>query len=183
MFSLTILYNGDMKYGLCKIEELEELYDFYNVIIDHQKYDMYSPDWTKDVYPSKKDLEDHLKNDLVYVLKDEEKIIGAGIISLKEDPIYKNGNWSIDLKDEQIAVLHLFAVLPEYRGRGLALKLLEQIVNETEKTSKAIHLDAVKGNLAASRMYLKAGFDYRGDKEVWYEDTGDIIVELFEYVY
>jgi len=172
-----------MKCVLCRIEDLSELYDLYDRVIDHQRFDEYSADWTKDVYPSWKDLKDHLEKDKVYVLKDEEKIIGAGIVSLREDPIYKGGNWSVIFPDEEIAVLHLFAIDPEYRSRGLALKLLENIIHETKKTSKAIHLDAVKGNLAAAKLYEKAGFLYQGDKEVYYEDTGNILVSLFEYVF
>ena len=45
------------------------------------------------------------------------------------------------------------------------------------------YLDAVKGNLAAAKLYEKAGFANAGDHKAWYEDTGDIVVELFEYVY
>ncbi len=173
----------NMKPELCKTEDLPYLYVFYNEVIDHQDKDPYSPGWTKDVYPSLADLESHLIKDLVYAIRYEDKIIGAGIVSLKEDPIYLNAPWQHSFKENEIAVLHLFAIHPSYRGRGLALKLLRFIMEETEKTSKAIHLDAVKGNLAAAKLYEKAGFANAGDHEVWYEDTGDIVVELFEYVY
>ncbi|MCR4633390.1 MAG: GNAT family N-acetyltransferase [Erysipelotrichaceae bacterium] len=172
-----------MKVELCKKEDLSALYDFYNEVIDHQDKDLYSPGWTKDIYPSLADLERHLNKDLVYVIKDEDRIIGAGIVSLCEDPIYLDVPWKHIFKENEIAVLHLFAMHPSFRGRGLALLLLDHIIEETKKTSKAIHLDAVKGNLAAAKLYEKAGFTCIGDHEVWYEDTGDITVELFEYVF
>ena len=163
--------------------DLEQLYRFYNIVIDHQRYDPYGAGWTKDVYPSYKDLKEHLINDHVYVLEEEGQIISSGIISLKEDDMYKRAYWSETFKDEEIAVLHLFAVHPEHRGKGLGSLLLKQIIEKTKDTSKAIHMDVVKGNDNARAMYLNNGFVSVGDFEVFYEDTGDIIVELLEYIY
>ena len=172
-----------MNFRKATIIDLEQLYRFYNIVIDHQRYDPYGAGWTKDVYPSYKDLKEHLINEHVYVLEEEGQIIGSGIISLKEDDMYKRANWSETFKDEEIAVLHLFAVHPEHRGKGLGSLLLKQIIEKTKDTSKAIHMDVVKGNDNARAMYLNNGFVSVGDFEVFYEDTGDIIVELLEYIY
>ena len=64
-----------MKYRIAAINELEELYRFYNEIIDHQKYDAYGASWTKDVYPSRQDLKKHLEDDVFYVLEEELLIV------------------------------------------------------------------------------------------------------------
>ena len=172
-----------MNFRKASLKDLEQLYRFYNIVIDHQKYDLYGAGWTKDVYPSYMDLKEHLINDHVYVLEEEGQIISSGIISLKEDAMYKKAKWSKAFKDEEIAVLHLFAVHPQYRDRGLGSLLLKQIIEKTKDTSKAIHMDVVKGNDNARAMYLNNGFVSIGDFEVFYEDTGEIIVELLEYIY
>ena len=172
-----------MNFRKATIIDLEQLYRFYNIVIDHQRYNLYGAGLTKDVYPSYMDLKEHLINDHVYVLEEEGQIISSGIISLKEDDMYKRAYWSETFKDEEIAVLHLFAVHPEHRGKGLGSLLLKQIIEKTKDTSKAIHMDVVKGNDNARAMYLNNGFVSVGDFEVFYEDTGDIIVELLEYIY
>ncbi|MBQ2078506.1 MAG: GNAT family N-acetyltransferase, partial [Erysipelotrichaceae bacterium] len=138
-----------MIFRLAEKNDLEALYLFYNVVIDQQKFDEYTPAWTKDVYPSKEDLLRHLQEDKVYLIEENDEIIASGIISLKEDPIYKGGPWTKMFEDDEIAVLHLFAVHPKCRRRGLALDLLKHIIEETKKTSKAIHMDVVKGNKGA----------------------------------
>ncbi len=171
-----------MKFCFAEKKDLEKLYSFYNAVIDQQEFDIYKPDWTKDVYPSRNDLLRHLEEDKVYLIKDGDEIVASGIVSLKEDPIYKGGPWTKTFEDDEIAVLHLFAVHPAYRRRGLALDLLKHIIEESKKTSKAIHMDVVKGNKGAYDLYVKAGFVHVGEYEVYYEDTGRIVVDLMEYV-
>lgn len=164
-----------------RIDELKKLLKIYNDIIDHQQFDEYGPSWTKDVYPCEDDLRKHLEKDVVYVIDDDGSFAGAGIISLHEDEMYKKGNWSKKLNDDEVAVLHLFAIHPSYRRRGYASMLLKYIIEECRKTSKAIHIDVVKRNDSAFQMYEKVGFKYIGELEVYYEDTGNIIVDLMEY--
>ena len=96
-----------MEFRNATLNELQAIYELYNDVIDHQQYDTYGADWTKDVYPSRKDIEDHLKDDIVYVVIEEDRYAGAGIITLHEDPIYKNAIWSSKHLDEEVAVLHL----------------------------------------------------------------------------
>ncbi|MBR0462046.1 MAG: GNAT family N-acetyltransferase [Erysipelotrichaceae bacterium] len=172
-----------MNFRIAKLDELEKLYDFYNEIIDHQKYDEYSPSWTKDVYPSKEDLKKHLEDDLFYVMEEEGRYVGAGSISLHEDVNYLNGSWSLKLKEDEIAVLHLLVIHPDYRGKGLSKQLLKYIIDDTKGKVKAIHLDVIGGNDMAARMYEKVGFKSIGLYEVYYEDTGNVMVNLMEYNY
>ena len=172
-----------MEFRLAEIGELKSICDMYNDIIDHQEYDRYSADWTKDVYPSRNDIQTHLEKDLVYVAIEEGRYAGGGIVSLHEEDMYRNASWTNRYADDEIAVLHLFAVHPDFRRRGLSKALLKYIIEETGKTSKAIHLDVVKGNEAAFHTYEKAGFKAIGEYEVYYEDTGNIMVNLMEYDY
>lgn len=164
-------------------EEIEKLYVFYSDIIDQQKADKYGPCWTKDVYPSKEELKKHLQEDLFYVLETEERFAGAGCISLHEEENYLHVPWSHELKENEIAVLHLFAIHPDFRRKGLGEKLLKRIIEDNSDRVKAIHLDVVQGNEPALKLYKKAGFHSIGLHEVYYEDTGSILAELMEYEY
>lgn len=38
----------------------------------------------------------------------------------------------------------------------------------------------LKGNVPAEKLYVKNGFDFVEEREVWYEDTGDLIAHLYE---
>ena len=51
-----------------------------------------------------------------------------------------------------------------------------------ELGKRVIHLDVVPGNLAASRIYEAEGFAFACTHEVFYEDTGLMGFDLYEYV-
>ena len=170
-----------MKVKTAVIDDLMPLYNFYDEVIEHQKQDEYGAGWTKDVYPSLEDLKEKIENDLFFIGTDQDHIVCAAALSLQEDIQYKKGKWLRKLDDGEIGVLHLFAVHPDCRGKGVSQGFLKQILLEAEKHVKSIHLDLVKGNLAALKAYEKAGFRCVGQIEVFYEDTGNILVELMEY--
>ena len=172
-----------MKFAIASINDLDRLYDFYNTVIDHQTFDEYGAGWTKDVYPDIDTLKEKIERGLFFIACERNEIIAAAAVTLHEDEIYKKGKWQKKLKDDEIAVLHLFAVHPECRRKGISGQFLKRIIEETGRYVKAIHLDFVKGNLPALKAYEKAGFIHVDEIEAFYEDTGDIIVELMEYDY
>ncbi|MBQ6126762.1 MAG: GNAT family N-acetyltransferase [Erysipelotrichaceae bacterium] len=168
---------------LAEKDDLIRLKSFYDDVIDYQRYDSCGAAWTKDVYPSVNDLKRHLENDLFYILEEREKIAGAACISLHEEENYRNAPWSLNLKEEEIAVLHLMAIHPSRRGKGLSKELLSFIIENISGKVKAIHLDVIEGNNRAAELYEKAGFRSVGLYRVFYEDTGNIMVDLMEYIY
>jgi ribosomal protein S18 acetylase RimI-like enzyme len=63
------------------------------------------------------------------------------------------------------------AVLPEYRRRGIARKLVEACIDfAKERGAKTIVLDVVAGNVPAYELYERLGFErYSGSKELMLE--------------
>ena len=165
------------------LEDLDRLYGFFNEIIDHQIYDEYGAKWTKDVYPARSDIEEKIVSDTFYMVMDDEKIMAAGCLSFHEDENYMDKSWTITHEDGKIAVIHLFCVHPDCRGKHMAGPFLRYLIEQGKGKADAIHLDTVDGNLPAIRLYEKNGFRSIGLYEVYYEDTGDITVNLMEYNY
>ena len=46
---------------------------------------------------------------------------------------------------------------------------------------KAVRLDVLKGNVPAERLYKGMGFHYVSTVKLFYEDTGRVDFELYEY--
>lgn len=167
---------------IASIGDFDKIYKFYDEVIESQKTDKYSAYWTKDVYPSKEDLINHINNNEMFIGLDGDEIASAGVLTYKEDPIYHGGKWTIT-NDDDICVIHLLAVHPKYRGKGYSNDFIQYLIEiARQNNSKAIHLDVYLGNDRASEMYLKNGFAYRGRIEVYYEDTGNMQADLYEYI-
>ncbi len=172
-----------MKIRLATREDLDSLCSFYDRIIEHQADDEYGAGWTRDVYPNREDLRQKIGDDLFYLVSEEEHIIAAACLSMQEDNNYLDKPWTFSCQDHRIAVLHLFGVDPDYRGKGIAASFLRSMIEENRGKTDAIHLDVINGNLPARRLYARMGFHSISLYEIYYPDTGLIKVELMEYDY
>lgn len=80
-------------------------------------------------------------------------------------------------------VLHVLAVHPNHRGKGLARKLVEGVI-EQERTAgkKALRLDVIENNTTAEKLYQKLGFQYIQTKTLYYDVVGEMTFKLYELV-
>lgn len=166
-----------------KTDELPQLLRFYETVCDAQDLSPYSPSWHFGIYPAEEDLLDHLEAGEFTLLTRDDRIAAAGVLAAGEDPIYANAAWPTVCASEKVCVLHLFAVHPDFRRRGLSGRLLEALAAQAKvEGMRVLRLDVVTGNLPAERLYLRHGFRFAEEREVFYPDTGNISVRLFERV-
>jgi ribosomal-protein-alanine N-acetyltransferase len=78
------------------------------------------------------------------------------------------------------AHINNLAVRPELRGRGLGTHLLESIVTEARHLgATSLTLEVRRSNVAAQRLYAKAGFDEAGVRKSYYtQPVEDALVLL-----
>lgn len=164
---------------IASIDEIDKLLDFYNLIIFQQQFDSYTPMWTKDIYPCRCDIENHIKNNKFYYLEDNDEIICALAFQIGEEEMYKGANFKIN---ENIGVFHLLAANPKYRKLGKAKKIINYVIEDNKDKVKAIHLDVMLNNLSAAKLYESLGFNFIKRKLVFYKDTGKCYADLYELV-
>lgn len=162
--------------------DLEKIIVFYQEVCAQQKNDQYSPDWHWNIYPTPQGLAKRVANHELFVGTLNKQIASAGFITLGEDYHQKDIVWQNSVNDNEIAVLHLFAVSKDFRGHGIATQMLANLKDYCQKQGlKAIHLDVLKGNLAAENLYKKFGFTFAAEKKLLYKDTGLTPAKIFEY--
>lgn len=67
------------------------------------------------------------------------------------------------------AHINNLAVRPELRGRGLGLRLLEAIIAEAQRLgAESLALEVRRSNVAAQRLYLRAGFREETVRQSYY---------------
>ncbi|MEK6895657.1 MAG: GNAT family N-acetyltransferase [Nanoarchaeota archaeon] len=82
------------------------------------------------------------------VAEEENKIVGYIAFWIQEDGVY-------------ISDLY---VLPKFRRKGIAGKLLQTAENFSEKVSRDLRVDARKKDYPAQKLYYKHQFKYLEDK-------------------
>lgn len=164
-----------------------EKVDFYKIrslywnLIDQDQDDPSFPHWKKGIHPSDEMILDSIDKGDLYVLSDGDEIAACVIANDEKAEGYSDAPWQVDSDD--IIVLHVLAVHPEYRGKGLARRLVENVIEQERKAGKkALRLDVIENNTTAERLYQKLGFRYIQTKTLYYDVVGEMTFKLYELV-
>lgn len=75
------------------------------------------------------------------------------------------------------------AVHPDCRNKGIASKLLDEIIACAKKRNiKSLTLEVRKSNIAAISLYKKFGFVEYGIRKGYYEDNGEDAIIMWKYL-
>ena len=136
--------------------------------------------WIYGKHPTDELIRTYMDNGEMYLLMDGDDIAGMVVIQMFQGEDYEPINWQEDLSNDQVATLHMLAVLPSFSGRALGMKMIEESIAIAKKNGKkALRLDTRTSNLPAQRMYEKAGFSFRGTQVLKTGTTG--IAEFMYY--
>ena len=135
--------------------------------------------WEYGKHPSDEDLRGYIERGEMYVLTDKETVAGMVAISMYQGPDYEAIDWEKKLANDEVAVLHLLAVLPAFQGQKLGQVIIKEALDIARKNGKqALRLDTLKTNIPAQHMYQTAGFSFRGEQSLLLEERG-----WFDFMY
>ncbi len=118
-----------------------------------------------DSYPVMSDIDNDFSASTLYVLLHDGVIAGA-LSVVPENELDSFDCWQVsDGNQREIARI---VVSPEFRGRGYARLMVEEIVNILSMAAcSAIHLSAAEANLPALNNYKRLGFDIRQKAHIY----------------
>ena len=133
--------------------------DFYKIrslywnLIDQEKDDPSFPQWKKGIHPSDEMIQASIDKGELYVLADGDEIAACVIANDEKVDGYADAPWQIN--SDEIIVLHVLAVNPGQRGKGLARRLVENVIELERKAGrKALRL-GVEFGVAGTEQYKK----------------------------
>lgn len=115
-------------------------------------------------YPNEASLRADIDHGYSYVMEENGIIIGTLALIFGTEPTYIHiyeGNWKTT--DTCYATLHRVAVANQWKGNGIAGKMLAEVEHICHLHSvSSIRMDTHKENTSMQRMMQKNGFDYCG---------------------
>lgn len=164
-------------------DDLNEVAKLYHEVCDHQSLDEYGANWTWGEYPSVESLRDFIQHELIVTGWKDGRCVAAGVLTAGEDDDYRQVDWPIKATDQEIVVLHLFTVHPDYRGTGIAGEMFEHVLNVARQHGfRVLHLDVLAGNVPSEKLYVKHGCQVVADLIMHYDDIGDQPARVLQYV-
>lgn len=115
-------------------------------------------------YPNEDSFASDIQREYSYVMEDNGMILGTLALIFDKEPTYTHiyeGNWKTT--DTCYATLHRVAVADQWKGSGIAGKMLAKVEQICQLHSiSSIRMDTHRENLSMQRMMQKNGFAYCG---------------------
>lgn len=166
-------------------EDIDALTEFYEEVCDYlARNDVVNyPGWRKDVYPGRSEAVKGVETNTLYIAKYHGRIAGSIILNHEPEKDPENGSWQVEAADDEVFVIHTYAVHPSFKGRGIGAALLT-FAEETAKQEhlKAIRLDVYEKNEPACRLYEKFGYRYIDTVDLGFSCYGLDRFKLYEKV-
>lgn len=113
---------------------------------------------------------------------ERERLVAVLVVNDEGAQGYDDVPWRVEARPGEVAVLHLFAVHPDFQGRGLAWRMLDAAQDLARSRGKRVmRLDTLESNRGAQRLYDRYGFANLGPARLAYDDprvTSFVLYEL-----
>ena len=178
---ISLSRNADLKLTPVLPEQFEQLTQFYRVAIDH------TPDmgrfgrWIYGLHPTDDMIRDYIHSGVMYTCGQDHEIHCAFALTPSQGSDYHDTCWGLALADDEVAVVHLLCVNPQFQHQGIGHQTMELAMDLARKMGKkAIRLDALASNTPAHRLYESLGFQRRGTAHWFADNVGWTDFYLFE---
>ena len=171
-----------MKLKQATLADLDSVLAFYGDVMDRTPEIARYARWQKGKHPTPEGIKTFIEEGSLYLRREKGVIIGAMAFPMHQGEEYHAIAWSRNVADDEVAVIHLLAVSPDYQSSGIGTEMvLEAIQLAQNQGMKAIRLDALASNTPAHRLYERLGFVNRGVQHLYAENTGWTDFFFFEY--
>ena len=142
-----------------KIEDISRVIDIINQAKTYFKNN--DIDQWQDGYPNEETIEKDIENNEAYVLEEDGVILGTCMVTIHGEPAYNRieGKWILNCP---YICVHRIAVDNEYKGKGLASTILDQVV-AMYPDYHSVRMDTHHDNLSMQSFLTKYGFKYYGE--------------------
>ena len=131
-----------------KIEDISRVIDIINQAKTYFKNN--DIDQWQDGYPNEETIEKDIENNEAYVLEEDGVILGTCMVTIQ---------WILNCP---YICVHRIAVDNEYKGKGLASTILDQVV-AMYPDYHSVRMDTHHDNLSMQSFLTKYGFKYCGE--------------------
>lgn len=151
-----------MRVRLAKADDLDDIMSCVRRIKKEYFEAKGIPQWQGD-YPSEKVFLDDLNSGRLFVMYMGECLIGFASVGFEADPCYEtveNGGWK---QSGDYAVVHRFAINPDWQGMGMGemlMKLADKLCEA--KGVSDIRADTHEQNEGMQKLLTKCGFEQIG---------------------
>jgi ribosomal protein S18 acetylase RimI-like enzyme len=170
-----------MRLELATQKDFDAIIDFYDDVTERTPEMGTFARWQKGKHPTVEGIRAYINEGSMYLYRDNGKIVGAMAVTMYQGEDYHAIEWSQQVADDEVAVIHILAVSPGCQSKGIGSEMIREAIRLAQNNGmQAIRLDALASNTPAHKLYERLGFEYRGKQHLYAENTGWTDFYFFE---
>ena len=170
-----------MKLELATQQDFEPIIAFYDDVMERTPEIVTYARWSKGKHPTIEGIRAYINEGSMYLYRMQGAIVGAMAVTMYQGEDYHAVDWSRQVPDDKVAVIHILAVSPDAQGNGIGSEMIREAILLAQNNGMlAVRLDALASNTLAHRIYERLGFEYRGQQHLYAENTGWTDFYFFE---
>ena len=103
-----------------EISDLNAVDGLYREIHDAEEAGLITTGWIREIYPVRATAEAALARGDLFVLEENGRILGSGMINQLQVDVYEGASWKYQVPDDQVCVLHTLVISPAARTKDMA---------------------------------------------------------------
>lgn len=165
-------------------EDFKRLTDFYRYVIANMKDMATFGLWEYGKHPTDEMIEDYIRRGCMYYLEEDGVLVAALAATPYQTEDYHDVSWSLPLADDEVGVVHIFCVSPDFQGKGYGRRVMKEAVEIVRSMpKKALRFDTLEVNLPAQHMYASLGFKPLDKRSHFVEKVGRLSFYFYEIVF
>lgn len=161
--------------------DLDAVSRIYDKIHSEEEAGRLSTGWIRDIYPVRQTAAAACDRGDLFVLENQDQILGSAIINQDQHPSYAQGKWQIKADPGQVMVLHTLAIDPAVTGRGLGREFINFYASHAKNNYCAcLRMDTNARNLKARAIYARYGFTEAGVVRIDFNGINGVDLLLLE---
>lgn len=137
--------------------------------------------WIYGLHPSDEMILGYISPGNMFFSELDGKIASAVAVVPRQEKEYHDVPWKMNPADDEVSVVHILCVAPEFQKKGIAARTMRAVIEMSrESGKKAVHLDALKCNTPARRLYESLGFSPAAERNWHTENAGQTDFVLYE---
>ena len=171
-----------MKLELATQNDFEAIIAFYDDVTERTPEMATYARWSKGKHPTVEGIRAYIDEESMYLYRANSAIVGAMAVTMYQGEDYHAIDWTEQVPDDKVAVIHILAVSPDSQGTGIGSEMIREAIRlARSKGMQATRLDALASNTPAHKIYERLGFEYRGKQHLYAQNTGWTDFYFFEY--
>jgi len=137
--------------------------------------------WEYGKHPTDEMIQKYIDDGNMYMFMDGENLAGVVALTFSQGEDYHPVKWQIEAQDDEVMVLHILGIMPDYQGKGIGRQMIQSaLATANDKGIKACRLDVLASNHPAQKMYESLGFVFCGKQHWFAGNTGWTDFYLYE---